>query len=67
MIEWSKPERYYVASRCDRYTVSKAIVGDRVLYTAWFRADGSAIPIGSPCGSPVEAKERCQQHKESGK
>lgn len=34
-LEWNKPQRWYVASACGRYTISKSFVDKQVSYTAW--------------------------------
>lgn len=46
MIAWQPgATRYYIESRCGRYTISKQYTGDQADYTAWARG-----PTDGPAG-----------------
>lgn len=34
-LTWKKPQRWYMASECGRYTVSKSAGADGIKYGAW--------------------------------
>lgn len=55
-MQWTQKDDYYEASDCGRYTVSRAFVAKRWLYTAW----RVATPMGLWLGNR-ESRQECEQ------
>lgn len=61
VLDWQKPEKYYVLSTCLRYSVSKSFDNGVPRYTAWRRTPDFDSYIGIR-DKPDEAKALCDAH-----
>lgn len=60
-LDWEKPQKYYVLTKCGRYSVSKSFDAGVPLYTAWRRVPEFDSYIGIR-KTPDEAKALCEAH-----
>lgn len=69
-LEWLKPSKYYMTTRCGKYNVAKAIVGVTTKYTAWRnkhdKYDNWPKKIGDACSTADQAKQICQLDADTG-
>lgn len=56
-LEWERRDSYYLSTICGRYTVSRAVSMDRVVFTAWRVADKAALGY---VDNAAKAKALCQ-------
>lgn len=65
-LRFVRADRWHELSDCNRYAVSKALVGGVPRYDAWRRGENRmGIPQNLGCfDSAAEAEARCQAHLE---
>lgn len=63
-LEWEKPEKYHVYSKCRQYSVAKTYVYGMARYTVWaFIPDAQwFIQVGPCVDSFAKAKEIANEH-----
>lgn len=63
ILEWNKPQRWFVSSACELYRVAKVVLPRGTIYEAWrVLGDNSSLRIGERA-SADEAKALADAHE----